>query len=107
MCELCVIGVIVCVYLIGKPPWPWPRLVILTMTYVCVCVCWPWPRLVIIDNKNIASMCVGVCVCFGLGLCWVDNSLCVLALARLVIIDNIASMCLCFGLGLGWFSLTI
>ena len=39
LCELCVIGVIVCVYLNGKPPWPWPRLVIVTMTCVCVCVC--------------------------------------------------------------------
>ena len=68
LCELCVIGVIVCVYLSGKPPWSWPRLGIVTMT--CVCVCWPWPRLVIIDNKNIASMCVCVCVCFGLGLGW-------------------------------------
>ena len=38
LCELCVIGVIVCVYLNGKPPWPWPRLVIVTMTCVCVCV---------------------------------------------------------------------
>ena len=42
LCELCVIGVIVCVYFNGKkikPPWPWPRLVIVTMTCVCVCVC--------------------------------------------------------------------
>ena len=33
---MCVLCVIVCVFLNGKPPWPWPRLVRLTMTCMCV-----------------------------------------------------------------------
>ena len=44
-------------------------------------------------------------MCFGLGLGWFDNSLCVCVCwpwPRLVIIDNIASMCVCVCFGLGW-----